>query len=264
MATQQGPSHEETHITDELLGERIEMDSGRENRRQNHNGSHSVGPQSSAYRYDLPIIYFEPSHRNVSRGELIAGTIFLLLWIAFFTLGLFVPTEPLRNVLWSAESTSIPRTIGYFLAVGASYTLTNMLFLSCLASLLGCMAFRWQVGDALDATPAEAESIAAMRVYSSAVLRGFFLYLMFISGFLIVATQNSVTSTTLDQYIRIAGTMSIVGFVVGYDPNLLVRFIRRILDVASLPTKDTQAGQAMLRRPTQMSENARSISEGPT
>ena len=46
----------------------------------------------------------------------------------------------------------------------------------------------------------------------------------------IVAEQTEIA-----RYVRIAGMTSIIGFIVGYDPNLLIRLMDRILSLASLP-----------------------------
>jgi len=148
-------------------------------------------PSAKSPRYD----YSQPFGRNISGGELASGVIVFLLWILFFTLGLFVPTLNMRNTLWGGGADSLVTTLGLAMAVGASYTLTNILFLSCIASFLGGMAHRWQVGEGLESIPPDARSVAATRVYMAALLRGFFLYLMFISGFLLVSTEQTVTET---------------------------------------------------------------------
>lgn len=186
-------------------------------------------------RISVPILHFsQPIDRNVTREEMVAGTVVLVLWIVSFTLGLFVPTADMRTALLTGTA-SATASVGYFFAVGVSYTLTNVLFLACLASFLGCMAHRWQVGDDFEPGPAHAPVVGATRVYLAALLRGFFLYLAFISGFLLVSTEETIKNTEFAQYIRIAGMTSIVGFIVGYDPNLLVRLMHRILSLANLP-----------------------------
>jgi len=93
------------------------------------------------------------------------------------------------------------------------------------------MVRRWQVSEVVSKAKSNAESKNSRRIYLSAFLRGFFLYLMFISGFLIVTSDTAVTNTDFAQYIRIAGMMSILGFVIGYDPNLLFRFMHKIIDL---------------------------------
>ena len=185
---------------------------------------------SPVYNYSQPFV------KNITTTELAAGVIVIVLWLAFFGAGLLIPTSEMRDAIWSGGTGSFFLTIGYVIGVGAGYTLTNVLFLCCFAAYLGGMAQRWQVGDGLEAIPPHAQCVAATRIYIAALLRGFFLYLMFLSGFLVVSTEKTVIDTELSQYIRIAGMISIVGFIVGYDPNLVLRLMQRILSIANLPT----------------------------
>jgi hypothetical protein len=54
----------------------------------------------------------------------------------------------------------------------------------------------------------------------------FLVYLAFIAGILITA-NDPFGNPTRDQYVRIAGLLSFVSFVVGYDPT-------RFQDILSL------------------------------
>ncbi|HUE69720.1 MAG TPA: hypothetical protein VMP01_02430 [Pirellulaceae bacterium] len=202
------------------------------------NGSSAV--LSSREIEVLSYNYSQPFTRNISWTELAIGSSALVCWIGVFVIGLFVATAAMRSAIASPD-TNILVKLAYVVLVAVSYTLTNVLFLSCLASFLGCMMRRWQVGDGFESIPSNTSSVAATRIYVAAVLRGFFLYLTFISGFLLVSTEKTVTDTEFAQYIRIAGMTSIVGFIVGYDPNLLVRLMHRILSLANLPL-DKPAG----------------------
>ena len=178
--------------------------------------------------------YSQPASQNITRTELLAGMTALAVWLVVFSSGLFVPTDALRSAIASPQTNGLLK-VWYGVVVGFSYTLTNVLFLSCLTAFLGCMMRRWQVGDSLGTTAASPPPVGATRIYLAAVLRGFFLYLTFISGFLLVSTEKTVTETEFAQYIRIAGMTSIIGFIVGYDPNLLIRLMHRILSLANVP-----------------------------
>jgi len=185
--------------------------------------------------------FSQPFGKDITSGELASGAVIFLLWTLFFSFGLLVPTSGMRNVLWTGGAESVFKTVGYAFAVATSYTLTNVLFLSCFASILGSLAQRWEVGEHLEEIPPNTRCVAPKRIYIAALLRGFFLYLMFISGFLLVSTENTVIETEFSQYIRIAGMISVVGFIVGYDPNLLLRLMQRILSLANLPLRQGQS-----------------------
>ena len=193
----------------------------------------SPPPRTSPEVELLMCSYSQPFSQNITWTELGAGILAMVLWLTVFASGLFVSTEAMRSEIANPATSTFVR-LWDMVVVGISYTLTNVLYLSCLTAFLGCMMRRWQVGG-LERTPRNASSIAASRIYVAAVLRGFFLYLMFISGFLLVSTEKTVTQTEFAQYIRIAGMSSIIGFIVGYDPNLLTRLMDRILSLANLP-----------------------------
>jgi len=178
--------------------------------------------------------YSQPFSKRITSVELGLGAAALAVWFAIFMAGIFVSTAQMRAAV-ADPSVSLFVKLGYISIIGVSYTLTNVLFLTCLAAFVGCMWRRWQVGDGCETIPSEAVSADATRIYVAAVLRGFFLYLMFISGFLAVSTEKTVVETEFAQYIRIAGITSIIGFIVGYDPNLIIRLMHRILSLANLP-----------------------------
>lgn len=208
---------------------------------------HPAGPASPPARSSpevelLICSYSQPFSQNITWTELGLGVLAMALWLAVFATGLFVSTEAMRGEI-ANPATAVYVKLWDMLVVAVSYTLTNVLYLSCLTAFLGCMMRRWQVGG-LESPPPSASSIAASRTYVAAVLRGFFLYLMFISGFLLVSTEKTVTQTEFAQYIRIAGMSSIIGFIVGYDPNLLTRLMDRILSLANLPLERTAPAPA--------------------
>lgn len=185
-------------------------------------------PGYSGITYDLS----EATNQVVPQRELLMGFLAILLWTAFFCCGVFVPTAEFRQALWGGKLGLLAAT-GHLLVVVSCYTLTNVLLLSCASALLGCMTRRWQVSDR-SRIEASAVAIPPVRVYLSALLRGFFLYLITVAGFLTVTTEESLINTKLDQYIRIAGVTSVLAFVVGYDPRVLNRLLARVMDATDL------------------------------
>jgi hypothetical protein len=192
----------------------------------------------------------------------LGGLLATALWIAMFTVGLSVPSEPFRNGLLAVAggepAAGAFRVQGsldamYALAIIAfSYTPTNLAMLCCLAALVGCLAYtatnhyvappaRQQVLVRIDGPmssqgaategdkPAEArdEAPIPLRPTISAITWGFFIYLFMISGMLL-ASNNPFAATTPDQYLRLAGTASLVAFVVGWKPELLSRLVAQV------------------------------------
>jgi hypothetical protein len=58
---------------------------------------------------------------------------------------------------------------------------------------------------------------------------------MVVAGLIIVSTEEALLDMQFGQYIRIAGMASVLAFVVGYDPNMINRFISRVVHAADLP-----------------------------
>lgn len=186
----------------------------------------------------------EPKIRNISTGELALGIIALIAWVIFFLLGLLSPTEDLRGLVMNKQIVSIVTWIVSFLKIGIAYTLTNIFFLSCVASILGCMTHRWQVSDMVAKVRPNARSFEPRRIYMSAFLRGFFLYLVCIAGFIIVSKEDNIYSISYEQYVRIAAMISTLGFIIGYDPNLLVKLMNKVLEITDISHEETNHEQA--------------------
>lgn len=66
--------------------------------------------------------------------------------------------------------------------------------------------------------------------YVSAVIRGFFVFLVLLSGVLILL-EKLFDSPTQEQYLRLAGFVSLLSFLVGYNPHLFARLLKRIADL---------------------------------
>jgi hypothetical protein len=178
------------------------------------------------------MIYPKGPCDDLALPELLLGGGVLIAWAGSLLLGLMIPTNLLMNRLWSGEVNSFFVTMGYSLLILAGYALTNPLLLMCTSTVLGAMAQRWQVSDSLADVPSSAQYAAPRRFYFDAVLRGFFVYLLFIAGYILITDIrfDNATSFSFNAYVRIAGAASVLGFVVGYDPNLIVRFIQRVIE----------------------------------
>ena len=68
--------------------------------------------------------------------------------------------------------------------------------------------------------------------YAAAAMRGFVIYLMFIAGLLLVTTE-AITTPDQGQYVRLAGTISVLSFVAGYDSVMFRRALDRIVSLMS-------------------------------
>ena len=114
-----------------------------------------------------------------------------------------------------------------FVASALWFSPTNMAFLALTAGLLGGCASNVL---AEDLSPEQAEQIhpESWRYLTeapwSAMLRSFIVYLCVIAG-LYFAMDDPFKDSTPAQYMRLAGTISVLSLLVGYDPTRIRSWI---------------------------------------
>lgn len=191
------------------------------------------------------------SHRAACAA--VAGTITTMVWLGMFTIGLCVPTEPFRQHLMSIapgpESPWLIDVLRSLIIVAAAYTPTNLAILCCAAALVGCLGRLATTNDAeahaatlnsrnsetgqvvqvtaTSVTPSTASmAVSPLAPSISAVTWGLFIYLIVISGS-VVMTGDPFKMTTPEQYLRLAGTSSLLAFVVGWRPQFIADLVTR-------------------------------------
>jgi hypothetical protein len=178
-------------------------------------------------------------HKGVPAGwEIGFGFALILGWVVLFAAGSFIPTAKFRADLldgWTQEGFGA-WVLDWLIVIGC-YTVTNILFLALLSACLGCMTCRWRVSAKVDNLMQFYSGLSARRCYLAALLRGFFVYLMIISGLLILGTEETVVNTAFAQYLRVAGITSVFGFMVGYDPRIAYRLMGKVNDIANSPLR---------------------------
>ncbi|MFN0037601.1 MAG: hypothetical protein ACKVUS_21270 [Saprospiraceae bacterium] len=141
----------------------------------------------------------------------------LLLWLLTFCIGAFVDSNPLRQKLAQHFD------VGDFLLIVSAWIPTNLAFLSILAGLSGALCRSllrsFEVGQE-QIRPEKERS----RILGGAVA-GLLFYLSLMAGAFLLMDQPFET-TTKEQYFRVAGVVSFIGFIAGFRPDLL----RRLLD----------------------------------
>lgn len=61
------------------------------------------------------------------------------------------------------------------------------------------------------------------------MLRGFFVYLVAMSGLMFLAESVITTvAKSPDVYMRLAGSISLLSFLLGFHPEMFARFLDRI------------------------------------
>ncbi len=173
------------------------------------------------------------------------GIIAILIWFALFAAGVTIDSSPYREALAAAgtppagtegalaqggdpggtpERTIKLSKLRAFLGVIAFYTPLNVALLTILAGLVGGCASRLTYarahGEIPQAGDAQQDLRTMFRIENpvASMLRSFLVYLAFLSG-IFITTNDPFGSPTADQYVRLAGLLSFVSFVVGYDPT---------------------------------------------
>ena len=197
---------------------------------------HEIVQHTSVVQFEQELS--ERHKRTPPIWEISFGILLISLWLFLFGGGIFVPTGDFRKLLLgSSGDLNLVQRLQYGAVVICFYTVTNIFFLSLLSSCIGCMTCRWRVTGQLEGLMSFYAGLHAKRIYLAALLRGFFLYLMVISGFLVLSTEEAIVQTGFAQYIRVAGLTSILGFMVGYDPQIAYRLMGKLNDLANQPLK---------------------------
>lgn len=150
------------------------------------------------------------------------ATLAVLAWVAVFSVGLLIDSAPFRARVGVLNGAAVS-LLGDFLIATVTYTVTNIALLGCLAGLIGAIGRTAGLeiqGDGEKLTD-------KTHPFLSGALRGFVVYLTVLSGILILF-ENPFKDPTADQYVRLAGLVSIISFVVSYDPRMFGFFLTKV------------------------------------
>ena len=166
-----------------------------------------------------------------------AVSVALLLWIVLFSSGLLVDSTFFREHV----NVNGQLSLSNLTLAALVYTPTNIAFLSVLCGFIGgCTSKVFDSGDlpeqlqkAIDAQETELiRSLKRRIAYLTespllSMLRGFITYIAAIAGILLVIGDPFANPTAL-QYIRTAGIISLITFVMGYDPTRFEELIMKL------------------------------------
>lgn len=173
---------------------------------------------------------------GISKAEATAAALILVGWLVLFSGGIMVDTRPYRYAispegLWAMEGTTsqseryvppgaTPDLIESWAIVLFFYLPVNLALICVMAGALGSLGNRANLqGDGDQRYSTDTSS-----PYASAMLRGFFIYLFLTSGLLLL-DDNPFDHPSPGQYIRLAGFLSLMSFVVNYQPHVFNQLI---------------------------------------
>jgi len=157
--------------------------------------------------------------------ETLGGTVAVILWLALFGAGLLLSSEPYRSKLSSGSFTGTDIAATFCL-----YTPLNAALLTLLAGFVGgCLSkvtySHWGIGsDDFPGVPDDPTLKARIMFMTenpfASTMRSFLVYLAVVAGLYIIA-NSPFSQPTADQYARFAGSISLLSFIIGYDPTRL-------------------------------------------
>ncbi len=189
---------------------------------------------------------WEKSSRDNNRaklGDYFIGVVCIVAWMAIFTAGLSIDAKQYRENLATVFS------LTDLVAVAFVYTYTNVAFLTCLAGAVGGVSSRLTLRSYYDISGLNLHHLATTIGKGSAsyrwespiasVCRSFAVYLFYIAGLAIGIPGTHDGNTTVEQYMRMAGLLSALGFLVGYDPTIFTSMLQKFSASQALQAHDT-------------------------
>jgi hypothetical protein len=160
----------------------------------------------------------------------------LVAYLGIFGAGMLLSSEPYRERLSARAAafavddagfagTAVPdlvaapgALIGDFVAALVLFTPINVAFLTLLAGLVGGCASHITFHRARPAAGDDERSLFRSESPAASMLRSFAVYLAYLAAIFVVS-DDPFAAPSQAQYVRIAGTLSLLAFVVGYDPT---------------------------------------------
>ena len=225
--------------------------------------------------------------QGLSRVQAVLAVFFLFSWLFLFAGGITLDTTKFRCVIspegamqlaaegnpgqsaanicneqvvwvpaWPAKFANAYRLCVSWVAILLFFLPLNLAMVSSAAGTLGALGNRANLED--DQTPAKSRDDSSPLM--SGVLRGLFVYLFFISG-LLLFDDKPFSTPGPGQYIRLAGFISLVSFLVNYRPNLFASIsdwaYERINSRRVLPAAEGSPDEITLKKTKKIDEETR-------
>lgn len=154
------------------------------------------------------------------------GSCGIAVWIIMFSVGMLIDSTPYRTTL----STNF--TLYKFIMTILAFTPTNIAILCIVSAFTGGCASLLVVSKAekvLDFTKQGDDNKTDSHIYMaenpfSSMLRGVLVFFAFLAG-IFVTSSTAISSPTPQAYTQAAGVVSMLSFIVGYDPTLFKTLI---------------------------------------
>ncbi len=170
---------------------------------------------AAEFAHDDKVHVLHPARRrqpegdaNLTGAECAASFLVFVTWIVLFGVGILIDTAPYRQAIASHA------TARAWIAVIFCYLPLNLVWLCAASSVLGAFGNRSNLTNGRAGRKLRDDH----NPYVAAIIRGFFAYLFLISGLLLLDDQP-FTNPAAAQYVRLAGFLSLLSFVISYQPR---------------------------------------------
>ncbi|MBS0204134.1 MAG: hypothetical protein JSS49_14605 [Planctomycetes bacterium] len=164
---------------------------------------------------------------DVHWSELVLSSLALMAWLVLFAIGYTMHAKPYEDVIKEPLASihgisEMAVFIGALLMFIVACIPTNVLLLACVTGTLGT-AYRRATGHREDG-----HQRSRAHDYLCALTTSFFVYLILIGGMLSLSVAEILTYESQEKYLKLAGTISMCAFLVGYDRNIVAWMLRRV------------------------------------
>ena len=145
----------------------------------------------------------------------------VIVWIWIFCYGITMPSVDLMEELRDSKSLFSVERFRWII----SNTFTNTALLAIMMGYIGA-AYRLLTIRRPDRSQIQDSRIDG-RTLLCGVVRAFIVFLLFLSGSIIVLDNpiESLISSTPHQYIKVAASISVLSFLAGWKPELFVEAV---------------------------------------
>jgi hypothetical protein len=185
---------------------------------------------------------------RLTTTEIVGCFVAFALWIILIAAGVAIDTPGYLTLLETPGKTGTAGTAASAFVVLICHVVPNVALLSCLSAYLGVIGSRTLPKEKAEDQPA----VDHRATYAIAVTRGFYVYLIIMSGSLLTSSGGfgewadpAKPGTSYETYTRLAGMTSLISFTAGFNPNLFRHLLSRFgggpADPAHPSTPETPA-----------------------
>ena len=165
-------------------------------------------------------------HRHTHLVIAILGSGAVIAWLVLFSLGLLINSAPYRTALTTHFN------LGDFVVTILTYTPTNIALLCLVAAFCGGCTSLLVISkaekalglDKEDNVPKTSSHLYMSETPFSSMMRGIVVFFAFLAG-VFVTSSTAFTAPTAETYLQASGIISMLAFIVGYDPTVFWNLI---------------------------------------